>query len=101
MKLPLAEPPSPNLARIGGAEAVRRLTGLFYDTLEALPEAAQLRALHLDLSDARAKLELFLLEWMGGEKTYTREHGPPRLRMRHSRFPITRGVGHPLLRPLG
>ncbi len=89
MELPIVDPPNPHFDRIGGAEAVRRLTGLFYDTMEALPEAARLRSLHLDLSDARVKLELFLTEWMGGEQVYSRAYGHPRLRMRHSRFPIT------------
>ncbi len=76
--------------RIGGETAVRQLTTLFYDGISLLPEAAQIRAMHLDFDKARAKLELFLIEWLGGVKAYSRKYGPPQLRMRHSRFSITK-----------
>lgn len=82
--------PSPPLLRIGGKEAVRRLASLFYEAIETLPDAARVRAMHPDLGAARAKLELFLIEWWGGPKDYSHKHGHPRLRMRNSRFSITR-----------
>lgn len=83
------ELPKSRLARIGGEEAVRRLTGVFFEMIEALPEATRIRDMHQDLVAARAKMELFLIEWWGGSKEYSRVHGHPRLRLRHSRFSIS------------
>ena len=62
-------PPASRLARIGGEAAVRRLTILFYEAMMMLPEAAQIRAMHSDFDKARANLELFLIEWLGGPKS--------------------------------
>lgn len=41
-----------------------------------------------DLSGARHRLRLFLIQYWGGPNTYADERGHPRLRMRHMRFPI-------------
>lgn len=89
MNLRIIEPQNPHFARIGGAEGARRLARTFYEALEKRPDAAVIRAMHPDLASAREKLTLFLIEWLGGPKEYSVQHGHPRLRMRHSRFPIT------------
>jgi len=74
---------------IGGEQAVRRLVDRFYDLMDALPEAAGIRALHpADLTGSREKLFLFLSGWMGGPPLYVERHGHPRLRARHLPFPI-------------
>ena len=78
------------LTRIGGESAARCLAQLFYEAMVTLPEAARIRAMHRDFDSARAKLELFLIEWLGGPKAYRQVHGPPQLRMQHSRFSITK-----------
>ncbi len=74
---------------IGGAEATQRLCDRFYDLMDSLPEAAEVRALHPpDLTGSRDKFADFLSGWLGGPQRYVEKYGHPRLRMRHIRFPI-------------
>jgi len=74
---------------IGGAEATQRLCDRFYDLMDSLPEAAEVRALHPpDLRGSRDKFADFLSGWLGGPQLYIEKYGHPRLRMRHIRFPI-------------
>jgi hemoglobin len=89
-KKPLAQIQSnPHFARIGGEAAIRQLVDRFYHYMDALPEAADIRALHEpDLTHTKAVLVKFLIEWLGGPKTYSPERGHPRLRMKHSMFAI-------------
>lgn len=52
-----------------------------------------------DLTDSKAHLALFLMQYWGGPTTYEEERGHPRLRMRHARFVIgpteaERWMGH-------
>ena len=75
--------------RLGGEAAVRTLVDRFYDLMDSLPEAADIRALHpQDLSGSRDKLFKFLSGWLGGPPLYQAEYGHPRLRARHLPFPI-------------
>ncbi|MBD3669861.1 MAG: group II truncated hemoglobin [Gammaproteobacteria bacterium] len=75
--------------RIGGEQGVRKLVDRFYDLMDELPEAYEIRKLHApDLSQAREKLFMFLSGWMGGPQLYIEQYGHPRLRMRHHPFPI-------------
>ena len=75
--------------RIGGEEAVRRLVHHFYDLMDTLPEAADIRKLHpRDLSGSRQKLFEYFSGWFGGPSLYTDKYGHPRLRARHLPFPI-------------
>lgn len=75
--------------RLGGEQAVRKLVDRFYDLMESLPEARQIRALHpADLAGSRDKLFKFLSGWLGGPQLYVAEYGHPRLRARHLPFPI-------------
>ncbi|MEZ4320698.1 MAG: group II truncated hemoglobin [Myxococcota bacterium] len=79
--------------RIGGETGVRTLVDAFYDTMDALPEAAAIRAMHpADLQPSRDKLYEFLSGWLGGPQHYIAKHGHPRLRMRHFPFPIDEGA---------
>jgi hemoglobin len=76
-------------ALMGGQDAVDRLVDAFYDRMEALPEAAVVRAMHAqDLTAIRVVLKKYLGEWLGGPKRYTSERGHPMLRARHLPFPI-------------
>jgi hemoglobin len=75
--------------RIGGEPAVRALVDRFYDLMDSLPEAREIRALHpAELATSREKLHLFLVGWMGGPQLYVERFGHPRLRARHLPFPI-------------
>lgn len=77
---------------IGGADRVRALAERFYDVMEETEPA--LARLHV-LDDAgkvargsRDRFASFLVGWLGGPQDYVREHGHPRLRMRHGRVPV-------------
>jgi hemoglobin len=75
--------------RIGGEEKVRQLVDRFYDHMDELPEAWDIRKLHgEDLANSRQKLFDFLCGWMGGPQHYVQKHGHPMLRRRHMPFPI-------------
>lgn len=75
--------------RLGGEAAVRRLVDRFYDHMDTLAEAAELRALHPpSLDSSRDKLTWYLTGWLGGPPVYVERFGHPRLRARHLPFPI-------------
>lgn len=75
--------------RIGGEKAVRQLVQRFYQLMDELPEAYEVRKMHApDLRQAEEKLYMFLCGWMGGPPLYIEQHGHPRLRMRHAPFAI-------------
>ncbi len=75
--------------RIGGEAKVRLLVDRFYDLMDELPEAWDIRKLHAqDLTGSRQKLFDFLSGWMGGPQLYVAKHGHPMLRRRHFPFPI-------------
>jgi hemoglobin len=75
--------------RIGGAAAVERLVDAFYDRMDRLPEAQNIRSYHAaDLTPTKNVLTRYLGEWMGGPALYSQERGHPRLRMRHIGFKI-------------
>lgn len=75
--------------QLGGQDAVRALVDRFYDLMDELPEAHEIRKLHPQaLSESRQKLFKFLSGWLGGPPLYTQEYGHPRLRARHLPFPI-------------
>lgn len=84
-----ARPVNPHHERVGGAAGVARIVEAFYRHMDALPEAAGIRAMHEpDLGPTRAVLVLYLNEWLGGPAQYSTERGHPRLRHRHATFPI-------------
>lgn len=76
-------------SELGGRAAVLRLVERFYDLMEQSEPA--LAAVH-ELDDAgkisrrnRDRFGLFLIGWLGGPDDYVKQHGHPRLRMRHAR----------------
>jgi hemoglobin len=74
---------------LGGEQGIRQLVNRFYDLMDELPEAWELRKIHQqDLQDARDKLFKFLSGWLGGPGLYEAEYGHPRLRARHMPFPV-------------
>jgi hemoglobin len=83
---------------VGGDAAFRRLVDLFYERVEKDPV---LRPMYpeADLGPARHRMTTFLAQYWGGPTTYGDERGHPRLRLRHSGFPIddearARWLGH-------
>lgn len=87
----MTDSPSPSTPyeRIGGEKAVRELVDRFYDYMDSLPEARDIRSLHAkSLHVSREKLFLFLSGWLGGPDLYVQRYGHPRLRARHLPFPI-------------
>jgi hemoglobin len=75
--------------RMGGEAGVRALVNRFYDLMDSLPEAADIRAMHgKSLVSSRDKLFIFLSGWLGGPDDYRSGYGQPRLRSRHLPFVI-------------
>jgi hemoglobin len=75
--------------RIGGAVTIDRLVERFYERMDTLPEAAEIRAMHAaDLAEVKRVLKRYFTEWMGGPPLFSTERGHPRLRQRHMGFPI-------------
>ena len=75
-------------ASVGGFAFFERLVDAFYDGVATDPVLLALYPEAPDLSGARHRLTLFLVQYWGGPTTYDDERGHPRLRMRHARFPI-------------
>ncbi len=85
MELPI----STHYDMLGGAAGIAHLVNRFYDIMDELPEAWELRKIHpQDSQPARDKLFKFLSGWLGGPGLYEAEFGHPRLRMRHAPFPV-------------
>ena len=77
--------------QLGGADGVRSLVDRFYELMDQLPEAKEIRDLHpADLTGSADKLYKFLCGFFGGPPLYVSEFGHPRLRARH--LPFTIGV---------
>ncbi|MFW2372142.1 MAG: group II truncated hemoglobin [Gammaproteobacteria bacterium] len=75
--------------RLGGDQTLRQLVKCFYQLMDELPEAQDIRKLHSpDLSEAEEKLFMFLCGWLGGPQLYMEKYGHPRLRQRHMPFKI-------------
>jgi len=74
---------------MGGEQIVHRLVSRFYELMDTMPEAYEIRKMHAnDLSEATDKLFKFLSGWLGGPPLYENEYGHPRLRRRHLPFSI-------------
>lgn len=75
--------------RIGGGTGVRQLVTRFYDHMDSLSDATEIRAMHQsDLSDSREKLYQYFTGWFGGPPLFVERYGHPRLRARHNHVQI-------------
>jgi hemoglobin len=72
----------------GGTPFFERLVDRFYRGVAGDPVLLPLYPDRSDLSGARRRLTLFLVQYWGGPTTYLQERGHPRLRARHSPFAI-------------
>ena len=72
---------------VGGEGVFRQIVDRFYDGVALDPI---LRPLYPDedLTAARERLTLFLVQYWGGPSTYSDRRGHPRLRMRHAHWVI-------------
>jgi hemoglobin len=70
----------------GGHDGVDALVEEFYRRVEADPAIRPVYP--ADLEPGKAKLKLFLEQWLGGPPLYTDKYGHPRLRLRHFPFVI-------------
>lgn len=71
---------------VGGDAWFVALVDRFYTGVEG---DARLRPLYPDdLTESRANLSGFLIQYWGGPTDYSDQRGHPRLRMRHAPFPI-------------
>ncbi len=81
--------PTPSLySRVGGERFFRRLVESFYDGVANDEVLLRLYPEQPDLSGARRRLTMFLVQYWGGPATYSEERGHPRLRMRHMPFHV-------------
>jgi hemoglobin len=83
----MTEPPT-LYEQVGGDSFFEQLVDAFYDgvatdqvLLPLYPEAP-------DLTGARRRLTLFLIQYWGGPTTYSDERGHPKLRLRHMPFHV-------------
>lgn len=74
---------------MGGEQSVRSLSHRFYELMDTLEEAKEIRAMHPEsLEESVEKFFKFLSGWFGGPQLYIQKHGHPKLRMRHFPFSI-------------
>jgi hemoglobin len=73
---------------VGGEPTFRRLVDAFYARVEADPVLRPM--FPADMAEGKRAQYLFLMQFFGGPTDYAAERGHPRLRMRHSPFPIGR-----------
>jgi len=74
--------------QVGGYDFFEALVDGFYEVVAEDPVLLPLYPEAPDLSGARRRLTLFLVQYWGGPATYSAERGHPRLRMRHVPFAI-------------
>lgn len=74
--------------RAGGSDFFRDLVDDFYEGVSTDEVLLPLYPEQPDLSGARHRLTLFLVQYWGGPATYMEERGHPRLRMRHFPFHV-------------
>lgn len=71
---------------VGGEAFFVGLVDAFYDGVVTDPVLLPLYPEQPDLTGARRRLTLFLVQYWGGPTTYSDERGHPKLRMRHMPF---------------
>ncbi|MDO5663495.1 MAG: globin, partial [Brachybacterium sp.] len=73
---------------VGGRDTFVRLVDRFY---EGVADDELLRPMYpeRDLTGAKHRLTMFLVQYWGGPKDYGSERGHPRLRIRHGIFPVS------------
>ena len=74
---------------LGGEQAVRELADAFYEAMDELPEARDIRGMHADnLDEIKHKLYEYLCGWMGGPPLYAKKTGTVCLTEPHKPYAI-------------
>ena len=72
-----------------GEAGIRTLTDAFYDIMDELPEASDVRAMHAaDLGPMKEKLAEYLIGWMGGPPLYADKYGTVCMTEPHEHYAI-------------
>lgn len=72
-----------------GKEGIKQLADAFYDVMDELPQAAQVRSMHAqNLDEIKRKLCLYLTGWMGGPPVYLATYGSVCLTDAHAPYRI-------------
>jgi hemoglobin len=75
--------------KLGGEPALRRLVDRFYEIMDTVRDAQELRAMHArDLEPIRAKLFDFMSGWLGGPNRYQQRPDATCIVSAHARFAI-------------
>lgn len=75
--------------QILGEEGIRDLASAFYDIMETLPQASDIRGMHAaDLTPMKQKLGDYLIGWMGGPPLYYEQKGTVCLTDPHEPYAI-------------
>lgn len=70
-------------------DGIQALCNAFYDIMDALPEAAGVRAMHAeDLGPMKIKLAEYLTGWMGGPPVYSEKYGTVCMTSPHEHYHI-------------
>jgi len=73
----------------GGFDGIKQLVDAFYDAMETLPQARNVREMHNpNLEESRDKLTRFLCGWLGGPKLFSEKYGPIRIPVAHRHLSI-------------
>lgn len=74
---------------VGGADGLLKLVNVFYDVMEVLPEAKEIRDMHpRNLVVSRDKLFCFLSGWMGGPRLFAEKYGPIAIPRAHAHLVV-------------
>lgn len=74
---------------LGGDEGIRTLAGAFYDAMDRLETAREVREMHKEnLGEVKEKLFEFLSGWLGGPTLYAQKYGTVCLTKPHAPFAI-------------
>ena len=74
---------------VGGDKGLRKLVDDFYEVMETMPRAKEIRDMHPeDLLVARDKLYHFLSGWMGGPQIFQEKYGSINIPQAHSHLSI-------------
>jgi hemoglobin len=72
-----------------GEAGIRALTDAFYDIMDELPAATEVRAMHAaNLDPMKEKLAEYLIGWMGGPPLYADKYGTVCMTEPHEHYAI-------------